>query len=793
MILELIGVLRDASKPAGTVKQLVPEEQNIDWPRYEDGTIQLTVKRQNLNLANLTGAQSVIMAVRRSPEDVTPVFSRTGTVVDAVNGRVDFAIAQADTSLATDDTEYYYDIVYTDSGGKRWQLIPGSIFRVVPEYAKPADVSNIPLATVKQIPMASHDPTLVANFLLDYDGGNDANEGVVYAAPGAQIVPTGKAIKTLARLKEIFPLYGAGRIANILIKTRVAGAVYRNVANTADDDIDLVSDAYDYIGIFGSTDLTRSPTDFWTMGARIAHAGPNGDQSWTVGAGATTTSIPVDAAQTLPAANTFNAYRIRFITGALASTSVGVRTALTNAAGAGAAVSLMDALGSAPAQGDKFVVEEPGAAVRDLNIRVSSVRSQSVNGAKFPVVAIAGVRVTGTTNGAMFRIQGSGAGVQLAFVHQTASGVFCSPGNGIDSLDVRTAVNLDTGASASSANVGGCLFRSVTLVNYMRRFTTTGAGYLGTFTTNPSLTITSCDEVSVGVGDYLNGVFDTGVPSSARAFSGSFLGTHQFGVTAGPIPTIRAAVSTSGGMVLQGVPAVIRQFSITGCGANPAIGVQNGGGFVVIDGVTGSTGNTGVGIDLSTSRGTRVLIQNTTVTGTAGDIKLGGNAIARYADLAVTNVVDTRGNVVLAAVDEVIAQPAILVTNKDGTQVMVGEIVRGNGTSGQVVRARADNPTNAGGPLLVMLTSPANDAVGYAVPIGDGAWVLFDAAPAADALAYLDEGTAGLATTTVPPVAGGASGNQKRRLGFARIVSGNYARVVGSVENLSILSDGSPP
>jgi hypothetical protein len=173
-----------------------------------------------------------------------------------------------------------------------------------------------------------------------------------------------------------------------------------------------------------------------------------------------------------------------------------------------------------------------------------------------------------------------------------------------------------------------------------------------------------------------------------------------------------------------------------------------------------------------------------TFTGTLGDIQIAGPAILSHAALLLTNVRDVGGNSFIGTAGEIVG-PTVLVTNSSGGALAVGEIVRKNATTTQVVTAQGDTAANAiyAG---VMVTAPASGALGYMVT--DGApYTLFDGAPTLGNIAYLSPGTARKATTTVPAV---AATNQKLRLGRVLTASGSTGRMLLQPEIIAVAADG---
>jgi hypothetical protein len=136
-VLSLQGVLLNGTAPAAGVQPLAPAQQTIHWPSGEDGTVKLAVVDPTGAVVNVAGG-SFKLGLRHRFSDTAPVLSRAGTITDAPNGKVSFALAAADTSALDVDT-YRYDVWYTDSGGKRWQVVPASDFVIGEIELKPSE------------------------------------------------------------------------------------------------------------------------------------------------------------------------------------------------------------------------------------------------------------------------------------------------------------------------------------------------------------------------------------------------------------------------------------------------------------------------------------------------------------------------------------------------------------------------------------------------------------------------------------------------------------------------------
>lgn len=343
---DIRGVLR----PAAPVSSpgLFPEEQPLTWPRWDDGTIRLSVVNQDGSPVNVTGWQFVFTARERNDAGLAAaLLSRSGAITSASGGLVSFGINALDWSAFAELRVYRHDVVGIDPDGARHQLVPQSTLTVLPAVGQIADVPTIPASpSPLPYPVASlegehgiavdnTDPQnpivslgwdgLVGNnqliarvgdglvglndmvarwalslcryFLVDNEGGDDANDGFVDAAIGATINPAGKAIKTLDKLWQIFPLLGAGRAAVILLKGRTSG-LYVDQANAAAAFRARGILGYHRLIVRGSTDLTNSAADQLKCGGRTAPGCSAGGynvtaQTFSVSAVANTTPMQI--------------------------------------------------------------------------------------------------------------------------------------------------------------------------------------------------------------------------------------------------------------------------------------------------------------------------------------------------------------------------------------------------------------------------------------------------------------------------------------------------------------------
>jgi hypothetical protein len=766
-----------------------------------------------------TGALAENLIVRVSADGIVDLASAAGAptlrgligvTLNAVGGvgPVQVTVAgQATILLEVGLTPLAGDTIYVSSTlpGRGINVPPANAVAVATvEDASRYAIDGTVLVNVAPVTSASSGSATVADwptdvvryYAVDYDGGDDSNIGY----SDADMLTAGTvALKTVERFRDILPGLAAGQSFVLGIKPRAGGATYRNPADDADAKLALEFAGYNRIIIRGTADFSNDATDKSVVGAKIAAAGPNGDSSWTVAAGATASSFTI-AAGALPTERSISNKRIRWLTGALAGFSYTIWSSTATA--------IVPTLNffAIPAPGDTFVIEDPGVALGAFQIG----REGLTGPALCRRVDAAGIATTGVeansfsavgsfvSNIAFCEQRGVAANTPIFTVEGVNLAVRYYYFDEVDSFQVVGGVRIEGAGYVKDcprmqefshfgavASASGAAFAFVGAVAFP---TTSGAG---------------CN--------FWNGIafYDMRGTPPANANNGSLavLNTGIFG-NAGSA-TVRPPrfpgfpdVSGGGAIFIKESDVWINGALFENLGAADAITLEGVGLRVQIDGAVGTTGNTGVGINVSRCRDAFVLVGDNTVVsvaGTAGEIAvgsilLGGFVLMSYADLFDTNVIDGRGNEVRsgnASVTSVkVAFDAIPVINKSGGSLIMGDIVRSTGAAYEVATAQADTVANASGALLSMVTSTLDDAEGIAVVLGRGSWVTFDAPPAIGALGYLDDGSPGLATTTVPP---NAPPVQKRRLGYVMDVRGSRGRVLGSTELLPTLSDGVAP
>lgn len=623
---------------------------------------------------------------------------------------------------------------------------------------------------LKYVPLvAMWDPTKARYFFLDYEAGNDANAGYLDAPPGT-VFTSGQVdavkIKTFTRLKQIIPYLGNNRIAVVLVKFRPAAATYLDDDGVTATEMDWTPyTGYKILLKRGSTDLTNSVADRAQCGFVTLIAGPGASGEWTVTTGGTTTSFTV-ASGTLTAEAAVGA-RARFtgnVTSGLANVNVMIRQNTTT-------VLTTTSTGTAPANGDTFFIEVPGAIVdkwivnsthggEDINTSTARMSSLTI-GIGVANAAADSMRFTGIAEWV--------SGIETTSTSSAANQLVVA---NIQSFGCRSAWLDETGASRATgfgARVRGAfIFRRISSL---------------------FLTEFGWAKASVAEGVRFQGI--TGAPAAIGSNSVfmspiqlSQCRTHTSGSQAGVLASFRSV----GGLTLaNGSIMNLNAIAFESCTTACIRFIQDvRGATVLIQSCTGSTGNTSVVFSaLNGCTNCTFIFSGNTVTATGGDIITSDNALATFAGLALTNVVDKNGNSYQDATLGRIVDTCVPVTNQSGGALSVGQIVRSNGTSGQVTKAQADTAANATA-IGVMVTAPANAALGYMAMMGTP-YVLFDATPTAGSLLYLSAGTAGNATTTLPAASGT---NQRQRLGRVINVVSTHGRVVWRPELVPTTSDG---
>lgn len=489
--------------------------------------------------------------------------------------------------------------------------------------------------------VANWDPTIWAVYAVDYDAGNDANAGVALPASSsladfqAAVVSAGAvAKKTMQGLGAILPVDGNGRQAIVFIAARSGGASYLKQDGVTVDSLDSFMSGRDgYTNLYiwatgtnptaGATKFTGTANDLTYAGA-IPVPGTNNAGYNPTGA-ATAATVP--CLQVGGAAPAFAAeplaplgYRARYDN---ATSTAGLRNICRSTQIVSTTTTTRDTVSpetnwpAVPAAADVFYLEQPGVVCNGWGNGWGAANAR---------VLIVGVRSLTVVN----YLTGPLSINRL--VH-----MFCGVGG-------STALGGAVGAATSFSGPS-------TLGTIRCGSTLHVAGnvlfQVGTpFAQQHSMVIegTSLFEFQPG------GVNDAGMVFGNRVqFQGGTgcltANNPMIGNVSGGLP----CRSLLGGVLVQGCRLNLKDFAITGAGANPGITVQ-GQAVLFLEGTSGSTGNTDVGLDLTGSQGSLIVLNgaNPTVTGTAGDIRLSNGTIVTWAEVGVSGIVDQAGNQIVA-------------------------------------------------------------------------------------------------------------------------------------------------
>lgn len=480
-------------------------------------------------------------------------------------------------------------------------------------------------------------------YAVDFVNGLDTNIGFADAAgtsaadyAAACALAGTRAKKTIAGLSAIFPRVGNGRLAEIVLAN---GGV-----NTEQSYADALSPITSGLNGYPLNNLLIRATGTNTTAGAVAFAGTTNDVDYQgaitaagcnapgynpvaafstsvikclkVGGGAA--AIPAEPAAPL-------GWRIRFDN---ATTTAALRNVCVHVSGTTGTdtVLLSTVLPAVPVGTDTFYLEQAGVAVPAWNIAGCSPGS-SVN--------ISGLRSTGTIAQSSSNVRWAFCGCNLFNVN-TAASVLTINSIAHAVLGTRTVGGGMRSATSSqiSNSPGGCS---------LTRFTTA----VGT------TTLTALSSLTWGLGNFAGGIIN--VNNSHCGGGNTAENVISLGVTdATTVGVPRLVGVGTGGLRINGCTLLLGKMDLTNVGPAGAVQVNGSNNTLGIVGViSGATGNTSVGITVNPSRGTRLAIVVTpTVTGTFGDLQLGGTggAVVTWAQAVATGLVDEFGTRILGQV-----------------------------------------------------------------------------------------------------------------------------------------------
>ncbi len=473
-------------------------------------------------------------------------------------------------------------------------------------------------------------------YALDGTSGSDSNAGfsdVSAAAAGAV------AVKTAAQLNKILPINGKGRSVSVLVKSGTYAELTSFLVGR--------SGYYYFLCRATCTDSTANSTAFLddtadrNMNGNVTATGMNAAgyhptgaptnqvvQCLTLAGGAP--GFPAEVPISLP-----GGARLRFDINTTTSALRGIRRSVVKVSGTDT-LTLDKTLPAVPVAGDTFYLEMPGALFLAIEGSCDGMTPVSTGGN----YCVSGLHANGTTSGAN-RIQLNGPwAMAQCWYDASNSSTLRGPGfvNVSGGYVLTDGTVLDTGGASRS---GGSFS-----VTGTAQLTQTG-GSVGLYAGSISLGRTMRGELEnsfVAVGGVSYGLM-SGTAQDSNNTDPDCIGTNPSGISAGRFACRILGPGTIAGLQLE-ADATICALDITGCGAKPAIFLRGVGlHSCIVGALTGSTGNTDVGLDLTHAQGCKIYLPSTpTVTGSAGDVRLANGTIITWATAAAGRI-DTNGNV----------------------------------------------------------------------------------------------------------------------------------------------------
>lgn len=509
-------------------------------------------------------------------------------------------------------------------------------------------------------------------YAIDGAAGNDANKGFADPVSASQAdfqtasaAAGAVALQTFAGLAKIFPREGDGRQVCIII-----------AAGTYVGGLDVFLAGVD--GYVDGCPLVRGTSTNATA-ASVAFSSSDGDRTFIgcvtatgmnapgynpTGA-ATTTSLPcLKVGGAAPGFTPSSlaipmGLRIRFDS---ATATAALQNQCVPVAEITAANTLVPSLplNAVPGITDVFYLEQPGVICAGYTLD-----GENLAGPAILVGVPTGTQVNGIASTGTVRVS---AGLKT-FAMCTAAAF--QSGGGINAP--ATAFGSQTSPFYNDPFntwfCGGGL-RVTGNVNY----------YSGNFKQQYSLVSTGTIFVQLAAGlNYIDGSACSRLlieKSALGAVLSSFIGSDSDLGASGPFvqgPIIQG----TGGVGVNASSLRFGEMKIQGLGAVPAIRVRGCSQIIFTSVVSGTTGNTDVGMDLTSARGSTIILNvQPTVTGTAGDVRLAGGQIVTWAQAFATGITDSAGNRIIA-----VAKGSLSITQFAGSVI---------GAAGAVVSYLAD-------------------------------------------------------------------------------------------------------
>jgi hypothetical protein len=453
-------------------------------------------------------------------------------------------------------------------------------------------------------------------FLVDTVNGLQGNSG--FSDVAGPYDPATQAVNSLAALTKVFPSHFAGRKFRII----VAGALVEPLSDLLEGitgfqpgscikatgalatagAVAFADDAADQIAVGAVTATGTNAAGYNPIGALSATV----IQMQKNGGGAA--ALPAEPASPLM-------WRIRFDS---ATTTVALRNAcqtVTQVSGTDT-VTVPTALPAVPVGSDIFYLEQAGVTFPATSLTTRGPQTATTSGLTF-----VGLRCTGAW------VFGQGSNVAV-FCGSTGLASFN------DCASWRANNNYTDPQSGVLRTVGGG-FRAEAGITTQGGQSDSRYDFIcsvGLFLILNSVMAQSVNPIVCSAGFTIIGLVE-----NTRAILGGS-GNSKIRVIA---PGVIAGIDWNGS---HGRLAVV---DITGSGNKPAIAVRGLCELVLTNTITGATGNTDVGLDVSTAAipgfgSTIILESQPTVTGALGDVRVGGGIIITWAQ-AFAGFIDANG------------------------------------------------------------------------------------------------------------------------------------------------------
>jgi collagen triple helix repeat protein len=472
-------------------------------------------------------------------------------------------------------------------------------------------------------------------YAIDGVNGNDANVG--FSDTSAADAGT-KAVQTPAQLNKILPADGKGRNVTVLI----AAATYAGwtsflqgrfgytfficratVTNSNAGSVAFSDSAIDRV-VCGGVNAT---------GMNAAGYNPTGTPTTRtiqcVKAGGGAPGFPAQVPISLP-----GGARLRFDVNTTTVALQGVVRTVNVVAGTDT-LSVGKLLPIAPVASDIFYLEMPGAMFDLLVVDAAGSALAA------PSVMVAGIHSVGTASGGRGCV--ARGAVRYAFCWSSFSGGAWSVSGTFASLNSSWQ-----SADATVSDTGGvCRCNGPISVNALMSCIVPNAQ--GPYANGITLNRTGVSETETAIVSCAGVVLTrmSGLAQDSADTDPNCLGTPSLQIANGYDTSRILGPGSIAGVELNKDESIIG-LDISGMGAKPGIAIRSAGIAVAIQGpLTGSTGNTDVGLDLTHAQGCIIMIQSAnsvpTLTGTVGDIRCAGGQIISWAN-ALLGFVDTAGN-----------------------------------------------------------------------------------------------------------------------------------------------------